>query len=189
MGRGRCNCWGLSLRPAAEGRAVARQVCGGVDMQRSTLGPAASSPVSRYYCALMGHPFEGFYKKDTYMYVSSTPVLTAVVHNLKLVANKETRQVAPYWRLLVVVGGFETVQSALAFGREWVSNKRGWQSKRRHGMQLARDKGLPFYASPNPDAIVTHADRERALEHLEDVGAPEPYVQAYQRMCMMPPQM
>ncbi len=137
----------------------------------------ASVPRSRgHYCALMGHPFEGYYKKDTFMFVSSAPVHTAVVHNRRLVNNKETRQVAPFWHLLVVVGPFAAAASALAFGRDWTHNTRGWQSKRRRGMELARARGLPYYVTP-----MKPRNRKRTLAYLRR-HAPPAYAETYVRL-------
>lgn len=130
-------------------------------------------PSRGWYCALLGHPFESLYKKDTYMFVSPTPVLAATLHNRKAVRNKDTRAVAPFWHFLLIVGPFAAEDSALAFGREWIHNTRGSQSKRRRGVELARAYGMSYYApSTRPG---------RTLAYLRRHAPPE-YVAAFRRL-------
>lgn len=112
----------------------------------------------------MGHPFAGAYKKDTYVFVSSTPVETVIMHNQRRVtATRETRHVAPHWRLLVVTGPFFVLAQAIRCARAWVERTRGFHSKKRRGIELARLFGVRCYtedAAPLPslrDYLVAHA--------------------------------
>ncbi len=134
--------------------------------------PHAAPPVGGgYYCALMGHPFEGLYKKDTYMFVSEEPLRTAVLHNRRAIHNKETRTVAPHWYLLLIVGPFPTVSAALTFGQHWVHNTRGAQSKLRRGIVLAKLWAIAYYV---------HKPKRTRLYMMK--RAPAAYARAYVRL-------
>jgi hypothetical protein len=128
-----------------------------------------------YYCALMGHPFDGLYKKDTYTFVDADPVHAVVLHNRRLVNNKETRAVAPFWRLVVAVGPFASPDAAAAFGRDWVHNTRGAASKRRRGIALAKERGVPYYTEQRRRTPAQTAAYLRA-------HAPRVYLKAYRRL-------
>jgi hypothetical protein len=145
------------------------------------VGPLSSgNEPPQYYCALMGHPFAGVYKKDTYVFVSPRPVETAILHNQRRVPTKDTRHVAPYWRLLVVNGPFASFAQALECAYAWVERTRGCKSKKRRGIQLARQYAVRCYAGDTRPPggstlryLTAHAPRRyvRAFRHLAQRSA------------------
>ncbi len=153
----------------------------------ATIAPVAGRPPAgpgrlRYYCVLMSHPFEGaagaagrHYKKGTYMVVTHNPLETLRVHNNREVNVKETRAVAPYWRLQFVTE-LHALESAHAFGEEWAKGTRGCASKKRRGMALARRYGVRCYSDDaRPAGGVSTGSYLRA-------HAPRGYMTTYKRM-------
>jgi hypothetical protein len=138
------------------------------------VGPLARH-APRYYCVLMGHPFEGQFKKDTVMLLSDNPVDTVRVHNTRAVDIKETRHMAPYWRLLQAAGPFGVPEAADAVGQAWVAGTRGSPSKKRRGEALAEQYRLPFYS----DTVTPPGG---STEAYLKTHAPRRYVRAYRAM-------
>ena len=103
-----------------------------------------------WYVSLMGHPFPGQYKKDTYIFYSTDPVTTAIQHNQRALGNKETRLVAPHWRLLAVLRVGPSEEEAAARAAEWAHGTRGAPSKKRRGQQLAQKYGLAYFSEDVP---------------------------------------
>jgi hypothetical protein len=129
----------------------------------------------------MGHPFTGLHKKDTYVFVSPAPVTTTILHNQGRVATRDTRHVAPYWRLLVVTGPFVSLPEAYRCARAWVERTRGYSSKKRRGIELARQFGVACYTEDVPPPAPT-------LRAYLDAHAPPAYLAAFDTLARNEPQ-
>ena len=127
------------------------------------------------YCALIGCEFEGMFKKDTYVFVSHDPVRSTILFNNETVVNKDTRNVAPHWKLHGFVGPFAVVDSAWRCAAELVNTTRTRKSKRLRLRELATRYGVPCYT----DAVrAPGGTRAYLAQH-----APREVFDVYRRLC------
>lgn len=90
------------------------------------------------YCCLIGNSLKAMGAKETFVFIASDPVYATVLHNRRETSMKETRNIAPHWHLLLVLGPFPTSELARECAQRWVNCTRGCNSKMRRGLELAR---------------------------------------------------
>lgn len=126
------------------------------------------------YCCLIGNSLKSAAEKETYVFVASDPVYATTLHNRRVTSVKETRSVAPFWHLVLVIGPFPAMSVAMVCAQRWVNSTRGCPSKMRQGAKLAIEFGVPCYSS------ALHP-RGGTLRYLEDY-APREYVRDFRRL-------
>lgn len=131
------------------------------------------------YCCLMGNSLKGAAEKETFVFVASDPVYATTLHNRRLTSVKETRSVAPFWHLVLVIGPFLVTETALTCAQRWVNCTRGCPSKMRHGAKLAIEYGVPCYTS----GLTPRGGTLRFLER----SAPREYVRGFIKIVAQTP--
>jgi hypothetical protein len=131
------------------------------------------------YCCLIGNSLKDNADKETYVFVANDPAYATVLHNQRLTSTKETRSIAPFWHLVLVLGPFVTGSLALACAQRWVNCTRGCNSKIRKGRKLAQEETVNCY----DDSVAPPGGTLAFLKR----HAPRPYARAYQRLVQTPP--
>lgn len=107
---------------------------------------AKSLPKRGVYCCLIGNSLKSLTEKETFVFVASDPIHATILHNRRLTSMKETRSVAPFWHLVLVMGPFPNALVATARAQSWANCTRGCPSKMRRGREIAAEYGVPCYS-------------------------------------------
>lgn len=134
------------------------------------------SPMNGVYCCLIGNSLKNDREKETYVFLSSDPIYTTILHNRRLTSVKETRSVAPFWHLVLVVGPVFPYTRALECAQRWVNLTRGCKSKIRHGIILAAEYRVACLAN---HVQVPGGTRRYLQKH-----GTRKYVRAYRRLAV-----
>jgi hypothetical protein len=137
-------------------------------------------PMRPIYCALMGQgpesvPAQTGKKsngKMSYVFLSHDPILSTILHNQKLVYNRETRKVAPHWQLHGAAGPFKSLSSARACGQALVDHTRTKSSKRKVLRQLAAHFGVRLYTDTEhpPGGLKAYLEKHAPADFLSAVA-------------------
>lgn len=98
------------------------------------------------YCCLIGNSLKSTIEKETFVFIASDPIHATILHNQRLTTMKETRSVAPFWHLVLVMGPFPSRLDATACAQRWANCTRGCPSKMRRGSELATEYKVPCYS-------------------------------------------
>ena len=131
---------------------------------------AAAGPPPPQFLAILAHPFRGL-KKNMHLLLTRAPFQTLALHNRGQTTNRETRETAPYLRLVRAVGPFYDRALALVFCSELARGAKRLSATCRLAEQLAVDFGVTCYT---PDAPLPAATPTLAA-YLAAAGAPAAY--------------
>jgi hypothetical protein len=133
-----------------------------------------------HYCLLLATPLEvAGPSRHVHVVVTDRPFLTTYRHNARLVPFRETREFAPYWQMVCVLGPFVTEEAALCCAADWSRRADGrhplesWRAAAPHLAAAARPRVRVYMDTVAPPcAAVAALLRAHAapVAYLADAG-------------------
>ncbi len=120
-----------------------------------------------YYCTLIGNSNQT-HKKHVYVFYTSDPISSTIKYNDKTIGNRETKTVAPYWRLCGTAGPFKSLSGVKSCSKFFVNETRGAPSKQKRIPDFALRYGVSCYqkdVEPPGGSMTAYLKKHAPLEY------------------------